>query len=109
MNNRLTKKVMLSISGAALAATMTGCSQSYPKPSTPPPNDGTCKEWEWNSKDAAYQCDDRGSSHYGSYYYNNRYFTSRSTLRSSSDYQSYKSTLKPKSSGFGKGSSVFGS
>ncbi|MFB9327914.1 aminotransferase yhxA [Paenibacillus aurantiacus] len=105
----LTQKVMLGISGAALAATTAGCSSTgYAKP--PKPNDSSCLDWDYDASEGVYECDDSSSSHHGSYYYNGKYYKTKNSLKSNSDYQSYHAQyIKSKSSsGFGSGSSSSG-
>ncbi|TYP71952.1 aminotransferase yhxA [Paenibacillus methanolicus] len=105
----LTQKVMLGISGAALAATAAGCSGTgHAIP--PAPTDGSCRDWEYDASEGVYECDDSSSSHRGSYYYNGKYYKSKSALKSSNEFQSYHAQyIKSKSSsGFGSGSSSSG-
>lgn len=105
----LTQKAMLGVSAVAMATALTGCGQSttYPRPA--PPTDKQCNDWDWNSKEGVYQCDDSSSSYYHHYYYGNSYFPTRSALQKNSAYSTYKSSISSKtSSGFGKGSSISG-
>ncbi|WP_425340347.1 aminotransferase yhxA [Ammoniphilus resinae] len=100
-----TGKVMAGISTTVLALGLAGCGSNPPGP---PPNDPSCRDWEWDSDDGVWVCDDRSSSHSGSYYHGGRYYKSKSSLQHSSAYKSYKSSSSFKgSSGFGSGSKSF--
>ncbi|MCK9857191.1 aminotransferase yhxA [Paenibacillus sp. ATY16] len=105
----LTQKAMLGVSAVAMATALAGCGQTTTYPRTVPPTDSQCRDWEWDSKNGVYRCDDSSSSYYRNYYYGNSYYSSRSALQKSSSYSAYKSSITSKtSSGFGKGSSIGG-
>ncbi|MCM3004134.1 hypothetical protein [Priestia koreensis] len=99
---KTSSKALSGVSAAALVVALTGCSSSSAAGS--PPSDPECKDWDYDSKDQVWECDDDSSGHHGSYYHNGTYYKTRSSLHKSSSFKSYK-----KSSGFGSGSrSVFG-
>lgn len=107
-----TRKVMIGISTTALTLGMAGCSSNNAE-IPPPPDEQSCDEWEWDSDDGVWECDDSHSSHFGYYYLAGRYFKSKSSLLNSSEYKSYKSSSSfhggsKASSGFGSGSKSFG-
>ncbi len=107
-----TKKVMIGVSSTALTLNLAGCGgNSADVP--PPPDDQSCHDWEWDSDDGVWECDDNDSSYHGFYYFGGRYYKSKSSLLKSSDYKSYKSSSSymgggKTSSGFGSGSKSFG-
>ncbi|QGQ45008.1 hypothetical protein [Metabacillus sediminilitoris] len=89
---------------SASMITAAGCNNE----SLPPVPEGTdCNDWEWEDDEGVWECDDYDSSHYGYFFYGGKSYSSKSSLKSSSAYQSYKSSssFKGGSSGFGKGSS----
>jgi hypothetical protein len=77
---------------------MTGCSQNETLP--PEPTGYECDDWEWDDDEGTYYCDDRRSSHFGSYFLLGSLFSSKSALRKSSNYSSHISGYK---SGIGSG------
>jgi hypothetical protein len=98
-----TKKLLTGIISATMI-TATGCSDE----SLPPVPEGTdCGDWEWEADEGVWECDDNDSSHYGHFYYGGKMFSSKSSLKTNSAYQSYKSSssFKGGKSGFGSGSS----
>lgn len=75
--------------------------------SLPPVPEGTdCGDWEWESDEGVWECDDVDSPHFGYYFFAGRMFSSLTSLRSNSAYQNYKSSssFKGGRSGFGSGS-----
>lgn len=137
-----TKKLMAGISATALMMGLVGCNtnqqtapdRNWDDDSTgdgqdwssgegqdiPPVPEGTnCSDWEWDSEDGVWECDDSRSPYFGHYFFAGMFFANRSMLYKSNDYMKYKnssafkgarldSTNKntaPKgSSGFGSGS-----
>lgn len=108
-----TKKMMVGISSTALMLGMTGCSAEE-NAIPDPPEDSSCAEWEWDTDDGVWECEDGSSSHYGHYFYGGRYYKGKSALYASKDYAAYKSSSSFKGgtssggSGFGKGSTSSG-
>ncbi|MED3552571.1 aminotransferase yhxA [Cytobacillus praedii] len=106
-----TRKVMAGIT-TALTLGLVGCSsQSADVPS--PPNDPNCDDWEWDTDDGIWACEDSSSRHYGHYYYGGYYYGSKSALLKSDSYKNYKNSTSFKgggktSSGFGSGSKSIG-
>lgn len=98
-----TKKLLSGIVSAAMMTGMTACSNDTSRP--PAPNDNSCDDWEWDSDDGVWECDDQHSSRYGHYYYGGSYYSSKKNLLASSSFKSYKSSssFKGRSSGFGSG------
>lgn len=85
--------------------TAAGCNNDE---SLPPVPEGTdCGDWEWEAEEGVWECDDYDSPHFGYFYYGGKLFSSKSSLKSSSAYKSYRSSssFKGGSSGFGSGSS----
>lgn len=120
-----TSKVMAGITATAFMVGLAGCSSSSQSQDLPPvPKDSSCSDWEWDSDDGVWQCDDSHSHYYGHSYYGGHYYKSRSLLHKAKDYISYKnsssfkggistsshstSSSTTKSSGFGSGSKSFG-
>nr|WP_295970040.1 hypothetical protein [uncultured Bacillus sp.] len=99
-----TKLLLTGIVSVAVIATMTNCSNESSQPERP--DDPSCDEWEWDSDDGVWECDDEYSSHYGHSYYGGKYHTSKTSLHNDSSYKTYKSSssFKGGSSGFGTGS-----
>ncbi|NMD69477.1 aminotransferase yhxA [Bacillus sp. DNRA2] len=105
-----TKRIMAGISTTALAFGLSGCGND----DLPPvPDDTACNDWEWDSDDGVWECDEYESSYYGHYYYGGSYYSSKSSLYKNKGYSSYKKSSSFKgggkaSSGFGSGSKSFG-
>lgn len=106
-----TKKLVTSLLASIIVTSMTGCgTQAAPAvPSVPMPTDPGCTEWEWESDDGVWECDDKRSPHYGGFFYAGVYYASKSKLHGSSAYKNYysgykNSINKGKSGGFGSGS-----
>lgn len=101
-----TSKLLTGIISASMI-TAAGCGNNQSLP--PVPEDSDCGDWEWEADEGVWECDDDYSSHYGHYYYGGKYYSTKSSLKSSSAYKSYQSSGSFKgggsSSGFGKGSS----
>lgn len=139
MNN--TKKIMAGISATALMMGLAGCNQqaipdrewdendpskdeegwtSGEDQDIPPVPEGTnCSDWEWDSGDGVWECDDSHSPYFGHYFFGGMFFANRSLLYKSNDYMDYKKSpafkgarldsnyknTSPKgSTGFGSGS-----
>lgn len=107
-----TRLVMVGISATALTFGLTGCNSSSAD-APAPPNDTDCDDWEWDSDDGVWECDDDRSSHYGHYYYGGKFYSGKSSLLQSTNYKSYKKSSSfagdsNTSSGFGSGSNSFG-
>jgi uncharacterized membrane protein YgcG len=105
-----TNKLLTGIISATMI-TAAGCGNNESLP--PVPEDTDCGDWEWEADEGVWECDDDYSSHYGHYFYGGRFYSTKSRLKTSSAYKSYKSSGSFKgggktassSSGFGKGSS----
>ncbi|MBU7591624.1 MULTISPECIES: hypothetical protein [Metabacillus] len=105
-----TNKLLTGIISATMI-TAAGCGNNESLP--PVPEDTDCGDWEWEADEGVWECDDDYSSHYGHYFYGGRFYSTKSSLKTSSAYKSYKSSSSFKgggktassSSGFGKGSS----
>lgn len=93
-----TQQLMAGVATSVLALGMTGCSQNETLP--PEPTGYECDDWEWDDDEGTYYCDDRRSSHFGSYFLLGSLFSSKSALRKSSKYSSHISGYK---SGIGSG------
>ncbi|MBO9129859.1 aminotransferase yhxA [Bacillus sp. 165] len=102
---RKTKKVLAGVV-TAFAAGMAGCNSQQSLP--PVPDDLQCNDYEFDSDEGVWECDDRNSPHFGYYYFAGRMFSSVAGLRADSKYKTYKNSPEFKS-GFGKGSKVSGS
>jgi hypothetical protein len=99
-----TNKLLTGIISATMI-TAAGCNNDE---SLPPVPEGTdCGDWEWEAEEGVWECDDYDSPHFGYFYYGGKLFSSKSSLKSSSAYKSYRSSssFKGGSSGFGSGSS----
>ncbi|WP_273123817.1 hypothetical protein ACNRWW_06040 [Metabacillus sp. HB246100] len=112
MGQNKTKKLVTGIvSATMITATATGCGNEEALP--PVPEGSDCEDWEWEADEGVWECDDDDSRYFGHYYYGGAFFPSKSKLKASSAYKSYKSSSTYKgggkvsgsSSGFGSGSS----
>lgn len=99
MKKRKTKAIVTGVIGTAMTMMMAGCGAST---NTMPsqPNDANCNDWDYDQKTGTYQCDDRGSSYHGHYFYGGSYYGSSSALTSSPSYKSGVSngTISPNKS-----------
>ena len=94
-----TKNVLLGVTTTALTLVLAGCnstnnyssSNQYSNGSIPPqPTDASCRDWDWDSDDGLWECDDRTSGNYGHYYYGGSYYKSVNGLLNSSAGDSYR-------------------
>lgn len=115
---RKTQKIIAGISSTALAFGLTGCGNQTAQEPEPDeiPQDSSCSDWEWDSEDGVWECDDSRSPYYGHFLYAGMFYSSKSLLKSSSAYKNYKNSStfkgtsgKKGSTGFGSGSSSTGS
>jgi hypothetical protein len=90
-----TKLMMLGIT-TAFGGAMAGCGDEDVPPK---PQDPYCSQFEYDHGDEEWECDERGSRHYGYYYIGNTAYP---------DTDSGKSSVKAKK-GFGSGSTSTGS
>ncbi|PLT30169.1 hypothetical protein [Peribacillus deserti] len=102
--NNKTEKLVKGLFAGLLGTAMTGCSSDQadlpPKPDTE-----ECSDWDWDSEEGVYSCDERNSHYYGHFWYGGFFYGSRNALHSSSAYNKYKSSpsFKGGSTGFGSG------
>lgn len=110
-----TNKIIAGISTTALAFGLSGCGNDY-EDLPPIPEDNACGDWEWESDEGVWECDDRDSGYFGHYYYGGSYYRTSSALHQSKAYSNYKksktfkggTSVKKGSTGFGSGSKSFG-
>lgn len=109
-----TKKIIASISSTALALGLTGCgtnieeqSASIPEPDDIP-EDSSCSDWEWDSEDGVWECDDSRSPYYGHFFYGGAFYKTKSLLKNSTAYQNYRNSNLFKGASAPKGTSGFG-
>ncbi|MDF2904350.1 MAG: aminotransferase yhxA [Bacillus sp. (in: firmicutes)] len=109
-----TKKIIAGISTTAFAFGLTGCGNDTDIP--PMPSNNACRDWEWDSDDGVWECDDENSSYFHHYYYGGSFYGTRSLLHKNKGFLNYKnsksfkggSNYKKGSSGFGSGSKSYG-
>lgn len=109
---RKTQKIIAGLSSTALAFGLTGCGTDEQAAQPGPdemPQDSSCAEWEWDSEDGVWECDDSRSPYYGHFFYGGIFYKTKSLLKSSSAYQNYRNSSAFKGTGAQKGSSGFGS
>lgn len=107
-----TRKVMAGITSTALTFGLAGCGTNNAD-IPPPPEDESCRDWDWDDEDGIWECDDSTSRYFGYYYFGGLFYASKSSLLRSNAYQSYKNSSSYKgrskgSSGFGSGTKSFG-
>lgn len=90
---KTSKKILSGLSAAVLSASLAACGTDEPEQAARPeePTGYECDDWEWDEDAESYYCDDKRSSHFGSYFLLGRLFSSRSALTNSSTYKNYKS------------------
>lgn len=96
-----TKNVLLGVTTTALTLVLAGCNSTnnysnnnqYSNGSIPPqPTDASCRNWDWDSDDGLWECDDQNSSHFGHYYYGGSYYRSVNGLLNSAAGNSYRNS-----------------
>jgi hypothetical protein len=109
-----TNKIIAGISSTALALGLTGCGNDFEQTAQQPepdeiPNDASCNDWEWDSEDGVWECDDTRSPYYGHFLYGGLFYNSKKMLKSSSSYKNYQNSSSFKGTSGSKGSTGFGS
>lgn len=103
-------KIISGLSAAVLTTSLAACGEGYEEAYLPEePTGYECDDWDWDDVTESYYCDDDRSPHYGSYFLLGSLFRSKSALKNSSSYKTYKSnggasSLKPGTSKSGLGS-----
>lgn len=74
------------------------------------PYDENCAEWEFDSEDGVWICNDSSSSFYQNFFFLGTYYATKNLLHNNNDFKQYKSTgfiprtsSSPQKSGFGGG------
>jgi hypothetical protein len=109
-----TQKIIAGISTTALALGLTGCGNEFEQTAQQPepdeiPQDASCSDWEWDSEDGVWECDDSRSAYYGHYLYGGHFYKTKSLLKSSTAFKNYQNSSSFKGTSGTKGSTGFGS
>lgn len=102
-------KILSGLSAAVLTTSLAACGDGYEEASLPEePTGYECDDWDWDDVTESYYCDDDRSPHYGSYFLLGSLFRSKSALKNSSSYKTYKANGGATGSGFNSGTSKSG-
>ncbi|RHB49414.1 hypothetical protein [Exiguobacterium sp. AM39-5BH] len=90
---KTSKKILSGMSAAVLTASLAACGTDETEQATLPeePTGYECDDWEWDEETESYYCDDRRSPHFGSFFLLGALFNSKSALKKSSAYKTYRS------------------
>lgn len=90
---KTSKKILSGLSAAVLTTSLAACGDNGNEEAYLPeePTGYECDDWDWDDVTESYYCDDDRSPHFGSYFLLGSLFRSKSALKNSSTYKSYKS------------------